>query len=134
MKNLAKFGMMPGLIQCKYKLMITVPLLDHYALLLFDPWPDCNPIYKSITLIYEPIELPGKMNEFSFDPSDMSMTPWRIIMLWYHLQKSCDMTHVTHKLWPIHYDLQIYIRRECQYALIRSKITPKLYFKMSSNC
>lgn len=37
MKNLAKFGMMPGLIQCKYKLMITVPLLDHYALLLFDP-------------------------------------------------------------------------------------------------
>ena len=35
MKNLAKFGMMPGLIQCKYKLIITVPLLDHYALLLF---------------------------------------------------------------------------------------------------
>ena len=37
MKNLAKFGMMPGLIQCKYKLMMTVPLPDHYALLLFDP-------------------------------------------------------------------------------------------------
>ena len=64
MKNLAKFGMMPGLIQCKYKLMITVPLLDHYALLLFDPWPDCNLIYKSITLIYEPIELPGKWIQF----------------------------------------------------------------------
>ena len=37
MKNLAKFGMMPGLIQCKYELIITVPILHHYALLLFDP-------------------------------------------------------------------------------------------------